>query len=214
MDSLESKYIKGYNKKYYITRDGKVFITNYRGTGKSKEMKARIIKGYYALGLESPDSTIFNRKQKIHKIHRLLAEHFLDNPNKFPCINHKDGNKLNNALENLEWCTIQDNTKHAYANNLEFNWWNKELGQACITLIEVYKYNFADVARLFNAPSRAYVFHFWNKGYKTFNLTHNNLFIPKRSTKKELPESYKNYILDLLKANTVRILEFKKSKTL
>lgn len=210
MNSLEIKYIKGYNNKYYITKDGKVFITNYRGTGISKEMKPRIIAGYYALGLEKPESNSYNRQQKIHKIHRLLAEHFIPNPDNKPCINHKDGNKLNNKLDNLEWCTISENTKHAYANKLERNWWTKELGLACINLIENYKYNFADVAKLFNLPSRTYVFHFWKKGYKTFGLNHNNPFITKHSKKLEIPESYKQYILDLIKDNTVLNNQIKK----
>ena len=119
------------------------------------------------------------------------------------CINHKDGNKLNNDLNNLEWATISENTKHAYANKLERNWWTKELGIVCINLIENYKYNFADVAKLFNLPSRTYVFHFWNKGYKTFNLKHGNPFIPKHSNKLEIPYEYKEYILKLIKDNTV-----------
>ena len=191
MNSLEYKYIKGYNNKYYITKDGKVYISNYRNTGIDKEMKPRIIAGYYALGLEDPKSTPENRIQKIHKIHRLLAEYFIPNPDNKPCVNHKDGNKLNNNLNNLEWVTISENTKHAYANKLEKNWWTKELGIICINLIENYKYNFADVAKLFNLPSRTYVFHFWNKGYKTFNLKHGYPFISKHSNKLEIPYEYK-----------------------
>lgn len=203
MSSLEYKYIKGYNNKYYITREGKVYISNYRNTGVDKEMKPRIIAGYYALGLEDPKSTSKNRIQKIHKIHRLLAEYFIPNPENKPCINHKDGNKLNNSLDNLEWATISENTKHAYANKLERNWWTKELGIICINLIENYKYNFADVTKLFGLPSRTYVFHFWNKGYKTFNLKHGNPFISKHSNKLEIPDKYKEYILKLIKDNTV-----------
>ena len=203
MNSLEYKYIKGYNNKYYITKEGKVYISNYRNTGVAKEMKPRIIAGYYALGLEDPKSTPNNRIQKIHKIHRLLAEYFIPNPENKPCINHKDGNKLNNNLNNLEWVTISENTKHAYANKLERNWWTKELGIICINLIENYKYNFADVAKLFGLPSRTYVFHFWNKGYKTFNLKHGNPFISKHSNKLEIPYEYKEYILKLIKDNTV-----------
>lgn len=203
MNSLECKYIKGYNNKYCITRDGKVYIINYRNTGVNKEMKQRIIKGYYSVALEAPDSNRENRKQKIHKVHRLLAEAFIPNPDKKPCVNHKDGNKLNNNLDNLEWATVQENTIHAYKNRLERNWWTKELGLVCINLIENYGYNHADVAKLFNLPSRSYVFHFWIKGYKTFGLNHNNIFIPKHSRKREIPEPYRQYILDLIKNNTV-----------
>ena len=203
MNSLEYKYINGYNNKYYITKEGKVYISNYRNTGVDKEMKPRIISGYYALGLEIPKSNNKNRLQKIYKIHRLLAEYFIPNPDNKPCVNHKDGNKLNNSLSNLEWATISENTKHAYANKLERNWWTKEIGIVCINLIENYKYNFADIAKLFNLPSRTYVYYFWNKGYKTFNLKHNNVFIPKHSKKLPIPNSYLEYIYKLIKDNTV-----------
>lgn len=209
-DSLDFVYIKGYNHKYYITKEGKVFITNYRNTGISKQMKPRVIAGYLALGLEHPDSDNLNRKQKIHKIHRLLAEHFIPNPENKPCVNHKDGNKLNNSLDNLEWCTVAENTRHAYINKLESNWWTKELGIVCITLVEEYKYNFADVAKLFNLPSRARVYWFWNYGYKTFGLSHSNPFIPKHSRKKPIPDGYRNYIQNLLKDNTVLNTSLKK----
>ena len=50
--------------------------------------------------------------------HRLVAEHFLKNPNSLPIVNHKDGNKLNNQLSNLEWVSYSENTKHAHDNNL------------------------------------------------------------------------------------------------
>lgn len=198
--SLEYKYIKGYNNKYCITINGKVYKRTDIGW---KLMRARIIAGYYALGLESPDSTKTNRKQKIHKIHRLVAEYFIPNPMNKPCVNHINGNKLDNRVENLEWCTVQENTTHSYANKLQRNWWTKELGLVCINLIENYDYNFADVAKLFNLPSRTNVYHFWNKGYKTFKLNHNNVFISKHSKAKPIPNSYRQYILDLIKVNTV-----------
>ena len=55
------------------------------------------------------------KKGKWHsiKIHRAVAETFLPNPNHLPQVNHKDGNKLNNIVDNLEWCDNQYNTTHA-----------------------------------------------------------------------------------------------------
>ncbi len=47
-------------------------------------------------------------------IHRLIAETFISNPNNYPIINHKDGNKDNNRIDNLEWCTQSHNIKEAY----------------------------------------------------------------------------------------------------
>ena len=57
-------------------------------------------------------------KRKDFKGHRLVAEYFIDNPNDYPIVNHIDGNKANNHIENLEWCTYSQNNIHAYKNGL------------------------------------------------------------------------------------------------
>ena len=54
-----------------------------------------------------------NGKNHCKRVHRLLAQAFIPNPNNFPVVNHKDGNKENFSLDNLEWTTIQGNCEHA-----------------------------------------------------------------------------------------------------
>lgn len=57
-----------------------------------------------------------NGKKKLFKIHRIVGETFLQNPNNLPCINHKDENKTNNNVNNLEWCTVAYNNNYGTHN--------------------------------------------------------------------------------------------------
>lgn len=68
--------------------------------------------GYYQVVIR------VNKKKKYIRVHRLIAETLIENPNNLPQVNHKDGNKLNNSIENLEWCTNSYNTQEGYNNNL------------------------------------------------------------------------------------------------
>lgn len=64
-----------------------------------------------------------NQKKVCFKVHRLVAEHFIDNPDGKPQVNHKDGNKRNNRADNLEWATGSENAKHAIRSGL----WDRQL---------------------------------------------------------------------------------------
>lgn len=59
------------------------------------------------------------KKRKTIGTHRLVAQTFIPNPNNYPQVNHKDGNKQNNNVTNLEWCTASYNIKHAFDNGLK-----------------------------------------------------------------------------------------------
>lgn len=58
-------------------------------------------------------------KRKTGKVHRLVAEAFIQNSDNLPEVNHKDGNKANNSVNNLEWCTSSQNRMHAYRTGLQ-----------------------------------------------------------------------------------------------
>ena len=101
--------INGFNK-YYITKEGKV-ISHKRKT--VKVLQPKIDKdGYEVVCLHQ------NGKNYHRTIHRLVAEHFCENPENHPVVNHLDGNKRNNNYNNLCWCTVSENTKHAYDSGL------------------------------------------------------------------------------------------------
>lgn len=59
-----------------------------------------------------------DNKRAVKMIHRLVAEHFIPNPDGKPQVNHIDGNRANNTVENLEWCTNSENMHHAYKTGL------------------------------------------------------------------------------------------------
>lgn len=85
----------------------------------SRTLMVRVLKfcrsrcgGYYRAVL------YIDGRQVRRLVHRMVAQAFIPNPNDLPQINHKDGNKLNNRVENLEWVTPQENSQHSYGAGL------------------------------------------------------------------------------------------------
>lgn len=108
------KTIPGYEGFYEASTRGRVrsldrIVNNLNKTDyrKQKIIKPHLVGGGYLELLLSKDGT------KQHKlVHRLIAETFLPNPNMLPQVNHKDENKTNNCVENLEWCTAKYNMNY------------------------------------------------------------------------------------------------------
>lgn len=117
---MDDKYkqIKEF-KDYFIDIDGNVIKNNYKSrvnhSGKIMNIKPfKKANGYLSVSLYIKEDKI-NYKRYIH---RLVAQTFISNHNNYPVVNHIDGNKQNNNVSNLEWCTYSYNVKHAYKNNL------------------------------------------------------------------------------------------------
>lgn len=114
----EWKDVVGYEKCYQISSWGRIKRTgNYRNQYKSwVSNKILTLKthtnGYKTIILSK------NNNKATKYVHRLVAIAFIENPNSYEEINHKDGDKTNNNINNLEWCNKSMNTKHAYDNNL------------------------------------------------------------------------------------------------
>lgn len=92
-------------------------ITQLANGGKTKftyMKKGRILAQGIQNGGYPIVSISVNAKRKICTVHRLVASAFIDNPNNYREVNHKDGNKSNNSIENLEWVKHSDNIKHSY----------------------------------------------------------------------------------------------------
>lgn len=106
----EWRYIKGCEN-YQVSNKGNVKSLNYRRTGKEKILKTRKNRcGYLSVAIYK------NGEMKNMKVHRLVAQAFLPNPNNLPQINHKNECKTDNRVENLEWCTREYNNNYGTRN--------------------------------------------------------------------------------------------------
>ena len=111
------KDIQGYEGLYRVSNLGRV--KSLRSTHYNHKIKSTVVvkrekilalatdtKGYLRVCLHK------NNKANTQKVHRLVASAFIENPNNYPCVNHKDENKQNNNVDNLEWCDSKYNCNY------------------------------------------------------------------------------------------------------
>ena len=128
---------------YTIREDGTI-------TNKDGSVKTPYGKGYETVKL------YYNGRYNQHYVHRLVAEAFIDGRDE--TVNHKDGNKRNNHVSNLEWMSYSDNNKHARENGLADKIYEKKLPQPTrrkiATLYKTGKYKYTELAFLFSIDVR------------------------------------------------------------
>lgn len=103
----------GCDSRYAISTFGRVaslsflyYQRDYPCYRKQRIKSQSLHSGYYSTNI------IKDGKERLYQVHRLVAETFIPNPNNLPCVNHKDEDKTNNHVENLEWCTYQYNLRY------------------------------------------------------------------------------------------------------
>ena len=127
MEQIEVwKQVIGYEGQYEVSNMGrlryvpKTVMVFRKDTSRSHAVS---IKGKTSNGAANSKGYVYvklqrDRKRQSVKMHRLVALHFIPNPNNLPQVNHIDGDKKNNKAVNLEWCNNSHNIKHAYSSGL------------------------------------------------------------------------------------------------
>lgn len=101
------------NINYYVNKKGEVLSDNYRQKGCPKRLKLNPEKtGYFSVAFS------YGKKVKRFSVHRLVAITFIPNPERKRTVNHINGIKTDNRVENLEWATYKENIRHAFDNGL------------------------------------------------------------------------------------------------
>lgn len=138
------KAIPDYEGIYEISNLGRIKVLNHvviRKDGKPYTVKEKIVKSHVVKGYDQA-TLIYNGKKEFIGVHRLVAMAFISNPLNKPEVNHQDGNKHNNTVENLEWVTSAENIQHAFKHGLRVP--TKGNAKLSIQQVEMIKQRYRD----------------------------------------------------------------------
>lgn len=171
MDEEIWKDVVGFEGRYMVSNMGRVKSLDFTSVVKKKFgiitvpkygkiLKPKVDKGgYYSQSLS------IDGKSYYKSIHRMVLTAFVPNPENKPEINHKDGNKSNNCVDNLEWCNRSENNLHAYAmglkvsikGNKKYNAWLSDESVLRIREMHEHGYTMDEIRERFNTkPQNIY----------------------------------------------------------
>ena len=108
----EFRDIPGYEGLYQVSNLGRVkSLGNNKGKKEKIKTPIKTTDGYYDIGLHK------NKVKKMVKVHKLVAEAFLSNPDNMPYVTHKDGDRKNNCVDNLEWMSYTSTTRNFFTKD-------------------------------------------------------------------------------------------------
>ena len=138
------KDVVGYEGKYQVSNKGR--IRSLPTKSKTKYFSGKVL----SMAVDSIGYMVVTLSRRTYKVHRLVAFAFIDNPNNYPCVNHKDENKTNNNIENLEWCTYEYNCNYGTRNKRISQNEGRKIIQYDLTGNEIRQWkSIADAARCF-----------------------------------------------------------------
>lgn len=193
------KPIKNFEGYLISSEDGSIY-SNVKGKKMFPLKTYTKPDGYLAVSLW--DNNIRGcKKRKTFLVHRLVAETFIDNPENKPTVNHIDGNKLNNCVDNLEWATFHEQEVHSFANGLNYARKGEQANRAILTWEDVHyirnnypEESVSNLSKKFNVAVPTIYAILYNQTWIDYNYNPKNkgLFKKVKTTKDVRNFIYKN----------------------